>query len=121
SALSMEERMTICNMSIEAGARAGMIAPDDVTFEYLADRPNSPHGDAWDDALRSWRGLRSDEDACYDRHVALDATRIEPMITYGTNPGMGTSIGGRVPDPDAIGDAAERARLRKALDYMKLR
>jgi 3-isopropylmalate/(R)-2-methylmalate dehydratase large subunit len=120
SALSMEERMTICNMSIEAGARAGMMAPDDVTFEYLATRPNASSGAQWDSALTGWRALRSDDDASYDASVSLDASRIEPMITYGTNPGMGTSVTGRVPDPEDIGDASARARLRKALEYMKL-
>ncbi len=119
-ALSMEERMTICNMSIEAGARAGMIAPDDTTFEYLATRPGAPRGAAWDAALSHWRTLRTDADAPFDAHVSLDAGRIEPMITYGTNPSMGTAVSGCVPDPAAIGDASERDRLRKALDYMQL-
>jgi 3-isopropylmalate/(R)-2-methylmalate dehydratase large subunit len=118
--LSMEERMTICNMSIEAGARAGMIAPDDTTFDYLAQRPYAPSGEAWDVALKHWRTLRSDDDARFDQTVALDASRIEPMITYGTNPGMGIAVTGNVPDPDSIGDASDRARLKKALDYMKL-
>ncbi|HEU4996501.1 MAG TPA: 3-isopropylmalate dehydratase large subunit [Gemmatimonadaceae bacterium] len=119
-ALSMEERMTICNMSIEAGARAGMIAPDDTTFEYLATRPGAPGGTEWDAALERWRALRTDDGAAFDSRVALDASRIEPMITYGTNPAMGTAVSGRVPDPGSIGDASERDRLRKALDYMKL-
>jgi 3-isopropylmalate/(R)-2-methylmalate dehydratase large subunit len=119
-ALSMEERMTICNMSIEAGARAGMIAPDDTTFEYLAGRPGMPSAKAWDAAVSSWRALRSHDDAQFDKHVSLDGSRIEPMITYGTNPSMGTAISGRVPDPEKLTDAGERARLRKALEYMKL-
>ncbi len=119
-ALSMEQRMTICNMSIEAGARAGMIAPDDVTIEYLANRPHAPHGEQWDASVRRWRTLRSDDLAAYDAHVSLDASRIEPMITYGTNPSMGTGVSGRVPDPAAMVDASERARLSKALDYMQL-
>ena len=119
-ALSMEERMTICNMSIEAGARAGMIAPDDVTFEYLATRGNAPNDRRWNESVRHWRSLRSDGDAAYDAHVSLDATRLEPMITYGTNPGMGAAVTGHVPDPDALADPSERARLRKALDYMRL-
>ena len=120
-ALAMEERMTICNMSIEAGARAGMIAPDDTTFEYLARRPSGGAADErWDASLRRWRDLRTDDDASFDRHVSLDASRIEPMITYGTNPSMGTGVTGRIPDPARIADAAERERLRKALEYMKL-
>ena len=119
-ALSMEERMTVCNMSIEAGARAGMIAPDDTTFEYLASRPGMPQGRAWDTWVSTWRALRSHEDAQFDAHVSLDGSRIEPMITYGTNPSMGTAISGRVPDPEKLTDAGERARLRKALEYMKL-
>ncbi len=122
-AFSMEQRMTICNMSIEAGARAGMIAPDDVTFQYVAARAASSGGrdvDGWDERVRGWRALRSDDDACYDAHVTLDASRIHPMITYGTNPGMGTAVSGRVPDPATVDDASERDRLRKALDYMRL-
>jgi 3-isopropylmalate/(R)-2-methylmalate dehydratase large subunit len=118
--LSMEERMTICNMSIEAGARAGMIAPDDVTFEYLATRGDAPNDRRWNESVRHWRSLRSDDDARYDKHVSLDASRLEPMITYGTNPGMGIAVSGRVPDPAALVDASERARLQKALDYMRL-
>jgi 3-isopropylmalate/(R)-2-methylmalate dehydratase large subunit len=119
-ALSMEERMTICNMSIEAGARAGMVAPDDTTFHYLASRPGMPEQRHWDAAVAGWRALRSDDDATFDAHVSLDGSRIEPMITYGTNPSMGVGISGRVPDPDNVPDAGERARLRKALEYMKL-
>jgi len=120
-ALSMEERMTLCNMSIEAGARAGMVAPDDVTFEYLAGRPFAPQGAAWEKALADWRTLPSDEEAVYDKVVTLDVSRLEPMITYGTNPGMGMPITGRIPDPDAITDPAQRAALEKALAYMGLR
>jgi 3-isopropylmalate/(R)-2-methylmalate dehydratase large subunit len=120
-ALSMEERMTICNMSIEAGARAGMIAPDDVTFEYLTNHSTDASSSSWDAKVRTWRALRSDDDAGFDATVSLDASRIEPMITYGTNPSMGTSITGRVPDPATIADSAERTGLRKALEYMKLR
>jgi 3-isopropylmalate/(R)-2-methylmalate dehydratase large subunit len=121
-ALTMEERMTVCNMSIEAGARAGMIAPDETTFEYLATRPSrSESGDeSWSASLDRWRDLRSDDDACFDSYVSLDASRIEPMITYGTNPSMGTGVTGRIPDPARIADAAERERLRRALEYMKL-
>lgn len=120
-ALGMEERMTICNMSIEGGARAGMIAPDDTTFEYMAGRTYAPSGAAWDAALAAWRRLPSDDGATYDRSVSLDANMLGPMITYGTNPGMGMPIDGAVPDPDALTDAAARAALDKALRYMELR
>jgi 3-isopropylmalate/(R)-2-methylmalate dehydratase large subunit len=119
--LGMEERMTICNMSIEGGARAGMIAPDDTTFEYIAGRPHAPSGAAWDAALAAWRRLPTDDGATYDRSVSLDANTLGPMITYGTNPGMGMPIDGAVPDPDALPDAAARAALDKALRYMELR
>jgi 3-isopropylmalate/(R)-2-methylmalate dehydratase large subunit len=118
SSLSMEGRMTVCNMSIEAGARAGMVAPDDTTFEYLAGRPRAPKGADWDAALERWRLLPSDAEARFDRSVALDASRLEPMITYGTNPGMGVPISQPVPDPAALGDALERGSLQKALAYM---
>jgi 3-isopropylmalate/(R)-2-methylmalate dehydratase large subunit len=116
-ALSMEARMTVCNMSIEAGARAGMIAPDDTTFEYLAGREFAPKGAAWDAALARWKSLPSDDGAVYDKTITLDAHKLEPMITFGTNPGMGIPISGRVPDPKGLGDPAG---LRKALDYMGL-
>jgi 3-isopropylmalate/(R)-2-methylmalate dehydratase large subunit len=119
-ALTMEERMTVCNMSIEAGARAGLIAPDDTTYEYLAGRPHAPQGADWDAALERWRRLPSDPEATYDRTVTLDADQLEPMITYGTNPGMGMPIGGVVPDPDALSDVNERQAVRKALEYMGL-
>jgi 3-isopropylmalate/(R)-2-methylmalate dehydratase large subunit len=109
--LSMEERMTVCNMSIEAGARAGMIAPDDVTFQYLAGRPRAPQGAAWDQALARWRTLPGDPGATFDREEKFDAATLEPMITYGTNPGMGIPIGATVPMP-------LNATTRKALDYM---
>ncbi len=115
--LSMEGRMTVCNMSIEGGARAGMIAPDDKTFEYLAGRPKAPHGKAWDDALSRWRQLPTDEGAKYDKQVSIDAAALEPMITYGTNPGMGVPITQPVPDPST---AANGESIRKALDYMAL-
>ncbi|HEY8484287.1 MAG TPA: 3-isopropylmalate dehydratase large subunit, partial [Longimicrobiales bacterium] len=118
--LSMEERMTICNMSIEAGARAGLIAPDDTTFEYVAGRPFAPKGEAWDRALAKWRELVTDEGATYDRTVTLDASTLKPMITYGTNPGMGMPIDGRIPYPEEIPDASQRAALEKALRYMDL-
>ncbi len=119
-ALSMEERMTICNMSIEGGARAGMIAPDETTFEYVAGRPFAPTGEAWDQAVRRWRELPSDDDAAFDAEVRLDASALTPMITYGTNPGMGMPIGDTVPDPDAASDPGERMALDKALRYMAL-
>ncbi len=119
-ALSMDERMTICNMSIEGGARAGLIAPDDTTFEYLAGRPHAPQGAAWEAAVESWRRLPSDEGAAYDRSVTLDAGKLEPMITYGTNPGMAIPVTAAIPDPDANPDVSQRQALRKALDYMGL-
>jgi 3-isopropylmalate/(R)-2-methylmalate dehydratase large subunit len=119
-ALDMEQRMTVCNMSIEGGARAGMIAPDDVTFEYLAGREFAPKGEAWDRALARWRQLPTDPGARFDRTVTLDAGALAPMITFGTNPGMGMAIDGRVPDPAALADAAQRAALEKALAYMGL-
>ena len=119
--LSMEERMTICNMSIEGGARAGMIAPDDTTFEYLAGREFAPQGPDWEAALVRWRALPSDEGAAYDRSVTLDAAALEPMITYGTNPGMGMPISGHIPDPAALGDASQKSALEKSLAYMDLR
>jgi 3-isopropylmalate/(R)-2-methylmalate dehydratase large subunit len=119
-ALNMEERMTICNMSIEGGARAGLIAPDETTFEYIAGRPHAPQGAAWDAAVAAWRQLPTDPGAAYDGTVTLDATRLRPMITYGTNPGMGMPIDGRVPDPASLGDASQRQALDKALRYMDL-
>jgi len=118
--LAMEQRMTICNMSIEGGARAGIIAPDDTTFQYLSGRPSAPRGQAWDAALSRWRTLPSDEGATYDKSVTLDASTLEPMITYGTNPGMGIPIVSPVPDPEQMGDFAQKHTLRKALAYMDL-
>src|SRR5260221_479271 len=120
-ALSMEERMTICNMSIEAGARAGLIGPDDITFQYLACTPHRPKGAAWDRALESWRALPSDPAAVFDRSVELDASLLEPMITYGTHPGMSIPITGAVPDPSSVVDNSTRAALDRALRYMDLR
>lgn len=120
-ALSMEERMTICNMSIEGGARAGMIAPDDTTFEYIAGRPFAPKGKAWDEAVAHWRTLPTDEGAVYDRIITLDASQLTPMITYGTNPGMGMPIDGHIPTPEELPDPAARQALDKALRYMDLR
>ncbi|HMA06703.1 MAG TPA: 3-isopropylmalate dehydratase large subunit [Ramlibacter sp.] len=119
-ALSMDERMTVCNMSIEAGARAGLIAPDDVTYQYLAGRTYAPKGAAWDQALARWKQLPTDEGAIYNREISIDAAGLEPMITFGTNPGMGMPISGVVPDPAGVADAAERDALIKALKYMDL-
>ncbi|HEY8794218.1 MAG TPA: 3-isopropylmalate dehydratase large subunit [Gemmatimonadaceae bacterium] len=119
-ALSMEERMTVCNMSIEAGARAGMIAPDETTFEYLAGRPHAPRGAEWEVALARWRTFAADDGATHDRTVILDASTIKPMITYGTNPGMGIAVDAPVPTPSRIADASERRALEKALLYMAL-
>ncbi len=119
--LSMEGRMTICNMSIEAGARAGMVAPDDTTFEYLAGREFAPKGADWERAVEEWRTLRTDPDARYDRSVTLDVSDLAPMITYGTNPSMGMKITDRIPDPASVPDAAQRQALEKALRYMDLR
>jgi 3-isopropylmalate/(R)-2-methylmalate dehydratase large subunit len=119
-ALSMEERMTVCNMSIEAGARAGLVAPDDATYEYLAGKPYAPAGGAWDAALARWRALPTDEGATYDQSVTIDASTLEPMITFGTNPGMGMPISGVVPEPGSVADAIERESLKKALGYMGL-
>lgn len=119
--LSMEERMTVCNMSIEAGARAGMIAPDDTTYDYLAGRPFAPKGEEWERSLRAWKQLPSDEGATYDRTVVLNAAELQPMITFGTNPGMGIPINGRIPLPEEMADASQKAALEKALNYMGLR
>jgi 3-isopropylmalate/(R)-2-methylmalate dehydratase large subunit len=119
-ALSMEERMTICNMSIEGGARAGLVAPDDTTFDYVAGRRFAPQGAAWEAALARWRALPTDPGATYDRVITLDAAQLAPMITYGTNPGMGMPIDARVPLPDALPEPAQRAALEKALRYMGL-
>ena len=114
--LSMEARMSICNMSIEMGARGGMIAPDQTTFDYLKGREFAPKGNAWDEAVERWSALRSDPDAVFDKEITFDAAEIEPMITYGTNPSMGVAVGGVI--PEAPGDAAARVSFDKALDYM---
>lgn len=119
-ALSMEGRMTICNMSIEGGARAGMIAPDETTFNYVAGKKHAPQGAAWDAAVANWRSLPSDEGATYDTLVELNADDLVPMITYGTNPGMGMKITDRVPDPDKLTDYSAKIALDKALTYMGL-
>jgi len=118
--LSMDGRMTICNMSIEGGARAGMVAPDDTTFEFVAGRPYAPKGEAWEEAVESWRQLPSDENAQFDAEVVLNADELIPMITYGTNPGMGMPITATVPDPDNEKDVSSKMALDKALRYMDL-
>jgi len=118
--LSMEARMTICNMSIEAGARAGMIAPDETTFEYLKGRPHAPEGTDWDAAVEYWSTLKSDEDAVFDVEVVLDANDLEPFVTWGTNPGQGLPLSATVPDPVDIPDENERFAAERALEYMAL-
>jgi 3-isopropylmalate/(R)-2-methylmalate dehydratase large subunit len=119
--LSVEGRLTLCNMSIEAGCRAGLVAPDDTTIAYLAGRPAAPKDAQWDAAVARWRGLRSDGDAAFDREVSIDAGAIEPMVTWGTSPEDALPINGRVPDPDAIADASKRNAAKAALDYMGLK
>jgi 3-isopropylmalate/(R)-2-methylmalate dehydratase large subunit len=119
-ALGMEGRMTVCNMSIEAGARAGLIAPDETTFAYLMDRPATPRGEAWSRAVDRWSLLVSDPDARYDQVVQVDVTGIAPQVTWGTHPGMVGGIDGRVPDPESFGSAAEREAVARALTYMAL-
>jgi 3-isopropylmalate/(R)-2-methylmalate dehydratase large subunit len=118
--LSMEGRMTICNMSIEAGARAGLIAPDETTFEYLSGRPHAPRGRQWDEALAAWRELATDPDATFDTEVEIDAETLTPFVTWGTNPGQGVALSERVPDPELITEENERASAEKALAYMAL-
>jgi 3-isopropylmalate/(R)-2-methylmalate dehydratase large subunit len=118
--LSMEGRMTVCNMSIEAGARAGLIAPDETTFAYLKGRPHAPKGAQWDEALAAWGELRSDADAVFDREVTIDATRLRPFVTWGTNPAQGVTIDASVPDPASFSDAGQRGAAERALTYMGL-
>ena len=118
--LSMEERMTVCNMSIEAGARAGLVAPDDTTYQYMAGRPCVPQGAFWDAAVARWRELITDDGAGFDKSVTIDAKSLEPMITFGTNPGMGIPITAAVPNPSDITDPLERESLARALRYMDL-
>ena len=118
--LSMEGRMTICNMSIEAGARAGMIAPDDATFAYLEERPAAPRGADWERALDRWQGLAGDEGAVFDREVEIDVSGLEPQVTWGTNPAMVAPVGGSVPDPGDFEDPDQRAAVERALAYMDL-
>jgi 3-isopropylmalate/(R)-2-methylmalate dehydratase large subunit len=120
AALSMEERMTVCNMSIEAGARAGLIAPDDTTIEYVAGREFAPSGADWDAAVARWRQLPGGDDAVFDREVILDGSALEPMITYGTHPGMGIPLGAPVPAPSDMRDSRARDSLARALRYMDL-
>jgi 3-isopropylmalate/(R)-2-methylmalate dehydratase large subunit len=119
--LDMAGRMTVCNMSIEAGARAGMIAPDDTTFAFLEGRKHSPKGKDWERALDDWRSLVTDEGASFDREIRLDATRLRPVVTWGTNPGQSVTIDGAVPDPASFATAAEQQSALRALDYMGLR
>ena len=119
--LTMEERMTVCNMSIEGGARAGLIAPDETTFAYLKDRPYAPKGDDWDAAIESWRALATDEGATFDRVLEIDASRIEPYVTWGTTPDMSVPVTGRVPTVDDASDDSVRRQYQRALDYMGLR
>jgi 3-isopropylmalate/(R)-2-methylmalate dehydratase large subunit len=119
--LSMEGRMTICNMSIEAGARAGMVAPDEITFEYLKGRPHAPVGADWDQAMEYWKTLKTDEGAKFDAEVFIDANTLDPFVTWGTNPGQGVSLLDSVPDPSQMEDPAERAAAERALEYMDLK
>ena len=118
--LNMEERMTLCNMTIEGGARAGMVAPDDTTYEYLSGRAYAPKDEKWEQSLSRWRSLPSDEGAVYDKTIMFDASSTEPMITYGTNPGMGMPISACIPDPDKLNNLDKREALIKALRYFKL-
>ncbi|WP_166873828.1 3-isopropylmalate dehydratase large subunit [Salinibacterium sp. ZJ450] len=118
--LSMEGRMTICNMSIEAGARAGMVAPDDTTFEYLKGRQHAPEGADWDAAVEYWKTLPTDEGAEFDAEVLIDATELEPFVTWGTNPGQGVSLSDTVPNPEDFADPNDRAAAERALEYMDL-
>ena len=120
-ALSMEGRMTICNMSIEAGARAGLIAPDQTTFDYLKGRPHAPEGADWDQALADWSDLVTDDGAVFDKEVFIDADTLDPFVTWGTNPGQGVSLMDSVPDPESFSDPSQRAAAQKALDYMDLK
>jgi 3-isopropylmalate/(R)-2-methylmalate dehydratase large subunit len=119
--LSMDGRMTICNMSIEAGARAGMVAPDETTFEYVKGRPHAPQGADWDEALAYWKTLPTDEGAAFDAEVFLDANELEPFVTWGTNPGQGVPLNDSVPDPETIADPNEKAAALRALEYMDLK
>jgi 3-isopropylmalate/(R)-2-methylmalate dehydratase large subunit len=117
----MEGRMTICNMSIEAGARAGMVAPDQITFDYLEGRPHAPTGADWDAAVQYWKTLQTDEGAVFDAEIFINADELDPFVTWGTNPGQGVSLMDSVPDPSSISDSSERAAAERALEYMDLR
>ena len=119
-ALSMEGRMTVCNMSIEAGARAGLIAPDDTTFEYLKGRDHAPKGDNWEAAVADWRSLVSDEGAKWDKEVVIDASKLTPQVTWGTNPGQVLGIDAKLPSPDDTDDATQKDTIARALEYMGL-
>jgi 3-isopropylmalate/(R)-2-methylmalate dehydratase large subunit len=119
-ALSMEGRMTVCNMSIEAGARAGLIAPDDTTFEYLKGRDHAPKGDNWEAAVADWRSLVSDEGAKWDKEVVIDASKLTPQVTWGTNPGQVLGIDAKLPSPDDTNDATQKDTIARALEYMGL-
>ncbi|WP_420175507.1 3-isopropylmalate dehydratase large subunit [Luteococcus sp. OSA5] len=118
--MSMEGRMTICNMSIEWGAKAGMVAPDQTTFDYLKDRPHAPQGDEWEAAVEYWKTLRTDDDAVFDTVIDIDATQLTPFVTWGTNPGQGVALGGVVPSPDDFTDPDEKRAAERALEYMDL-
>ncbi len=118
--LSMANRMTICNMSIEGGARAGMIAPDETTFDYIKGRPYAPQGEQWEKAVAYWRTLHTDADVAFDRELTLDANQLEPMVTYGTNPGQGIGVTGHIPQTEELADPAERRSLLSAMEYMGL-
>ncbi len=118
--LSMESRMTICNMSIEAGARAGMIAPDEITYEFVKGRPHAPQGADWDAAVAAWDQLKTDDDAVFDAEVHIDGSALTPFVTWGTNPGQGAPLGDSVPDPADFADESERLAAEKALAYMGL-
>ena len=118
--LSMEARMTVCNMSIEWGAKAGLIAPDQTTFDYIEGRPEAPTGADWDAAVAHWKSLRTDDDATYDKELELDASTMTPFVTWGTNPGQGVPLGAAVPSPEDFDDASDRVSAEKALEYMAL-
>ncbi|MGA9565510.1 MAG: 3-isopropylmalate dehydratase large subunit [Candidatus Korobacteraceae bacterium] len=118
--LTMEERMTMCNMSIECGARAGMVAPDDTTFAYMQGRPYAPQRSAWEEAVAAWRQLGTDEGAVFDREINIDGSKLEPVVTWGTNPGMSVPVTANIPNPEEARDASERAAMLAALEYMGL-
>ncbi|MGO1393044.1 3-isopropylmalate dehydratase large subunit [Agrococcus casei] len=119
-ALSVEGRMTICNMSIEAGARAGMVAPDQTTYDYIKGRDHAPTGDDWNTAVEYWETLRTDDDAVFDAEVSIDANELEPFVTWGTNPGQGVSLSDEIPAPDSFSDPDDRSAAKRALEYMDL-